>query len=312
MRILIPGGGGYVGTVLVSKLLELGHDVTVLDTFKWGVEPILHMVCKPRLSVVKGDVRDTELLRKQIDKADAVINLAALVGFPICKKHPREAEDVILKATSTMVDLMQGTDKLMLNASTGSVYGKIEVPCSESTPLNPQSLYGKLKAEAEKPVLDYGGVSFRFATLFGASPCMRFDLLPNAFVWRAVNKGHLVLYRGNDRRTFLEVHDAVGVYVLALSKYAEMSSQVYNVGDESMNVTKRGLAHAVKELYPSFKIIEEEVGDDPDFRDYDVAYEEIRKVGFKPQCSMSTALAEVGKVARVCDAPAVPWRFELG
>lgn len=307
MRILITGGAGYVGCPLAKLLLEDGHTVVILDPLNFGDAALIELLASPRLVVVRGDVTSPSDLAQASADCDAVIHLAGIVGFPACRERPSVARQVNVDGTFAVCEAFKG--RPIINASTGSVYGDIEYLCDESSPCRPVSEYGKLKLEAEHIVLAAGGVSLRFATLFGMSPCMRLDLLPNNFVFQAVKKRQLILYRGSDRRTFLHVRDAALAYLLTLQHFGSMAGEVYNVGDESLNMTKRDLAHQVREQFPMMILDEESLGTDPDMRNYEVCYTKFRTAcGFAPQEDLAASLREVGQFAGFADT-AHKWRL---
>jgi nucleoside-diphosphate-sugar epimerase len=312
MKILVTGGAGYVGHRLTTRLLNEGHEVTVFDSFLYGVDSSISLI-KAGARLIRGDIRDDNAVFSAVLDQDAVFHLAALVGFPVCSRNPTEAYRVIVEGTNCLLDnlVAVGSDFIpVIYASTGSVYGKIEVLCSEDVTPNPQSEYGEYKFIAEQAVQKHGGVGLRFATVFGLSPSMRFDLMPNDFCWKAVRDGYVVLYRGSDRRTFLHIDDAVSAYLSTLSCYEACRGQVYNVGDEKLNLTKHALAKTVQSLH-GYRLLCEEVGNDPDFRDYEVSYEKFRTAtGFVPGVSLEDGLREVVDFASIVD-PIVPWRLPL-
>lgn len=311
MKVLITGGAGYIGNILATYLKDAGHEVTVYDTLRYGTQGIIHLLNRG-VRIIQGDVLDSEKLRTEVVKCDAVFHLASLVGFPLCRKYPEEARNTIVKGTlnlTTIPEIVYGNVRLIF-ASTGSIYGKIDDICLEDTVPNPQSDYGKWKYQADRLVQEVGGVSLRFATLFGLSPVMRYDLLPNDFCWRAGKHGYIVLYRGTDRRTFLHVHDAVRAYERTLENYSAMRGQVYNVGDSNLNFTKKYLADTIQSLQP-FNLISENVGDDPDFRDYEVNYDKFSTAtGFHAQVSLKDGLTEVLNHVKIADMN-LSWRLNV-
>jgi nucleoside-diphosphate-sugar epimerase len=311
MRILVTGGAGYVGCVLTRHLLLAGHAVTVVDTFDHGSGPLLHPspgdFVAERADVADSRVVNRIMLSRQIE---AVIHLAALVGYPACRENPVLARRTIVDGTRSIADLCFAHRLPLINASTGSVYGAVERLCTEETPCNPQSTYGRLKLEAEKEVEDARGVNLRFATLFGVSPCMRFDLLPNNFVWRAVKSGYIVIYNGNDRRTFLSVDDAARAYLATLAAFPEVSGKTFNVGDVGFNMTKLEMAKAIQAFCP-FDLIESGGAADPDCRDYEVNYDSfLSATGFEAIDRLPDVLGQVAQAAKICDSRG-PWRLSL-
>ena len=305
-KVLITGGAGYKGTVLAELLRGRGYPVTIFDCFRWGEAPVLHLVPKG-VDVVRGDVTRKDDLAPAVKDHDVVIHLSALVGHPLCGKHPTLAREVNVGGTRNLIECLSRQQQLIY-ASSGSAYGKVEGVCTEQTPTQPLTIYGQTKLEAEKMVLDFGGTALRFASLFGVSPCMRFDLLVNAFVYRAVHFGSIVLYRPGDRRTFLHVADAAVSYLATIQNYRALCGNVVNVGDESLNCTKQHVVDTVTKFFPMEVTVAGE-GEDPDMRDYAVSYAKIRRqAGFAAEISLEAGIREVGAVARFCPGNA-DWRF---
>ena len=164
MRVVVTGGAGYIGSMLVPRLLEMGWDVHVLDNLMFGGQALLPHFMNPRFSFAEVDITRRDELAPQLKGADAVIHLAALVGYPLCKKMPRRAVEVNVEGTQNVLDLMPADAKLVYG-STGSNYGEVMGICTEDTPLNPLSLYGETKTRAEQMCHARGNcVSMRFAT----------------------------------------------------------------------------------------------------------------------------------------------------
>ena len=193
--VLITGGAGYVGSVLTGLLLNDGYCVRVLDVLRFGGHSLFNYIGNPNYEFIKGDIRNKEEVRGALRGADAVIHLAAIVGFPACRKEPELSRDINVNGTANLVSLAGGKVPIMF-ASTGSNYGKmLEEVCTETTPLNPLTDYGRQKTEAEEIIKkNKEFVIFRFATAFGVSPRLRLDLLPNDFTYRAVRDRNLVVY----------------------------------------------------------------------------------------------------------------------
>lgn len=297
MHVLVTGGAGYLGSLLVPKLLERGDRVTVLDNFLWGVDALLPVAAHKSLNIVKGDVRDQRAVRDIVKTVDAVVNLAAIVGYPACAANPTEARTVNLDGARNVAENLS-PHQMFIQASTGSTYGAVDEICTEDTPINPLTLYGETKAEAEKFCLDKAGVPLRFATVFGVSPRLRLDLLVNDITHQAVQYGSFVMYEGHARRTFLHSTDAAASVVFTLANYERMSGRPYNVGDESLNYTKSQVAELIKEQH-NYYLHRADVGEDKDKRDYAVSYERIKALGYRAQVSMEEGIAELVKVCRV-------------
>lgn len=293
MKVLITGGAGYKGCVLSERLLADGHEVTIFDIFLWGVRPILHILDHPKLTIVRGDVQDEKLYGTLIDSADVVINLAGIVGFPACRRQPLLAQKINCDSVKFLASKLRPNQQL-IQASTGSVYGKLDDICRESSTTNPLTEYGVTKLDAEKYVLDAGGVCLRFATAYGLTTCPRFDLLPNFFVWKAITDGYVVAYETESMRTLIDVRDMASAYILTIANFSDLSGGIFNTGHESLNVTKRQVLDAVAELVPSFEIVDMSIGSDPDQRDYEVDYSLLREAtGFEPKFSLMQSLRGV-------------------
>ncbi|MEV5600305.1 NAD-dependent epimerase/dehydratase family protein [Streptomyces sp. NPDC057249] len=299
MHILVTGGAGYVGSALVPVLLDQGHQVRVLDELHVGGQGLLPCVPRPGFEFVHGDACDATVLASALEGVDAIVHLAAVVGYPACLREPERAVNTNVNGTKLLLDLRRPDQRLVF-ASTGSVYGAIPSEmCTETTPTAPLSLYGSTKLEGEELVLGAGNcVVYRYATAFGVSPRMRFDLLPNDFVQQAVHGGGITVYEGGFRRTFIHVHDMALSIAFALDSWKAMADEVFNVGHESMNCTKAELARRIQRMVP-YDLRFEEFGKDADQRDYGVSYEKIRSLGFTTRHTLDSGLAELVTAARL-------------
>src|SRR4030067_1715269 len=277
LRILVTGGAGYIGSILVPDLLSLGHGVTVLDNFMYGQNPLLECCAYRKFDVIRGDARDENILKPLLNKVDYIIPLAALVGAPLCnmdKVGPistnRDAIALLSKIASK--------DQRIIFPTTNSGYGigQNNVYCTEDTPLNPISLYGNTKVEAERTVLDRGNsISFRLATVFGISPRMRIDLLVNDFTYRAVKDKCVVVFEGHFKRNYIHIRDVARAFIHAINNFNAIENEPYNVGLSDANLSKLELCAKIKEQVPDFIYLEATIGEDPDKRDYIVTNEKI-------------------------------------
>ncbi len=297
MKIAITGGAGYIGSVLVPELLHLGHEVRVLDNFYFGQTALLDCCADKSFSVIRGDARDRDTLAKFIDGADLIIPLAALVGFPLCDYDKVAAKTTNLDAILLLLELRKPEQKIIFPC-TNSGYGTSDgsIYCTEDTPLNPISLYGTTKAEAEKAILEAGNsLTFRFATVFGASPRMRLDLLVNDFVYRAVNDRTMIIFEGHFKRNFIHIRDVVGAYIHAINNFETMKGKAYNCGLSDANLSKIELCEKIKEHLPQFTFFESEINSDPDKRNYIVSNERLESTGWKPKYSLDDGIEELIK-----------------
>ncbi|MDX2036402.1 MAG: NAD-dependent epimerase/dehydratase family protein [Isosphaeraceae bacterium] len=301
MRILVTGGAGYVGSTLVPMLLEQGHRVRVYDMLKFGGHGLLPCCQNRFFELMKGDVCDRAAFRKALDGVDAVVHLAAIVGYPACKKEPQLATATNVDGTRNLLEL-RNRDQKVVFASTGSIYGSIpDYVCNEKTPRAPITLYGETKAQAEEMILDAGNsIAFRYATAFGVSNRMRLDLMPNDFTYQAVKNKNLIVYQGDFKRTFVHVRDMARSIMFALEKWDDVKDDVYNVGHESMNFTKQDVARKILE-HTDYYLHFAEVGTDADQRNYEVSYEKIRKKGFETTIDLDRGIAELVRAAQLID-----------
>ena len=302
-KILVTGGAGYIGCVLVPALLEKGYQVRVLDRLMYGGAGLLPHFLSPRFEFVKGDITDPETVKSALSGCDAVIHLAAIVGFPACRKNPELASKVNFEATKLIADLNR-RDRLVLFGSTGSNYGAVtDQMCTEETPLNPVSLYGQTKVAAERYLMENtNAVAYRFATAFGLSPRPRLDLLINDFVYQALRLKYLVVYESHFMRSFIHVYDIARSFLFALANAGKMTGQVYNMGSETMNYSKADICKKIAarvDCYLHCAV----VGEDADHRNYMVCYEKIRYLGFETSISLDQGIDELVRGLQLLDVP---------
>ncbi len=296
-NILVTGGAGYLGSVLVPELLKLNHKVTVIDNFMFAQNSLLECCSNENFTVVCGDARRESLLAEHMKDKDFIIPLAALVGAPLCKRDEIGTITTNRDAVATIVKLASREQRILMPV-TNSGYGIGEegVYCTEETPLNPISLYGRTKVEAEEIILDRGNaLSLRLATVFGTSPRMRVDLLVNDFTHRAVNDRFIVVFEGDFKRNYIHIRDVARAFIHAIDNFDTMKNEPYNVGLSEANLSKLELCAKIKEHLPEFVIIEAPIGEDPDKRDYIVSNEKIEKTGFKPAHSLDMGIKELIK-----------------
>jgi nucleoside-diphosphate-sugar epimerase len=301
MKILITGGAGYLGSVLTPHLLSLGHRVTVLDNLTYGQTPLLDSCNHKDFEFVYGDTRDERVLQPLISKADCILPLAALVGAPSCAKDQTGATTVNRNAIM-LISRMRSKAQRVLFPTTNSGYGigQPGIPCTEETTLRPISLYATTKVEAERVLLDSGeAVTYRLATVFGASPRMRLDLLVNDFVYRAVNDRALVLFEAHFKRNYIHIRDVARVFSHGIDKYECMKGKPYNVGLSDANLSKLELCERIKKYIPEFVFSESKAGEDPDKRNYIVSNARIEESGWKPLHSLDDGIVELIKAYKI-------------
>jgi len=285
LNILVTGGAGYKGIKLTTKLLSEGYDVTLLDNFMYGYEPILHLVENNKLTILKQDIRNPVI---DIHKYDAIFHLAGISGFPACAANPNSAVLINVEATKQLVNSIS-KDQIFINASTTSMYGKSGKPCNEDTPIDPVSTYAQTKYEAEKIVQEKENtISLRFATVFGLSPRMRMDLMVNDFTYRAIKEGALVLFDSFAKRTFIHINDAVDCYLFTLNNYDKMKGGVYNAGGDHLNYSKKDIANLIKQKI-EYTIVDSDMKD-KDLRHFTVNYEKIRTLGYTPKLTVEDGI----------------------
>ena len=292
MRILITGGAGYKGVYLTKKLLSLGHQVAILDNFMYGYDSVLHIVDHPELSIITQDIRNLE--EKTLKDFDAVVHLAGVSGYPACEANPHSAQLINVDASRNLGNLLS-KDQILIYASTTSFYGKSGKICTEETPVEPVSLYGKTKYQGEQILLERENtIALRLATIFGVSPKMRIDLMVNDFVYKAVNERCVVLFESQSKRTFLHISDAISAYVFALDNFEIMKHGIFNVGDDSLNYSKLEIAENIQK-YTDCKIIDSDIADF-DVRNFLVSFDKLRKLGYSVSMTLDDGIKELVKL----------------
>lgn len=300
MKVLVTGGSGYLGSVLCEHLLTAGHEVIVVDNFLFGQTSLFHLCANPGLEIVKGDARDMALMGGLLKGVDAIIPLAALVGAPMCDRDPRSAVAVNFEAIRDL-NRLRGKDQLMIYPTTNSGYGTQtgETFCTEETPLEPISVYGRTKSDAESEVLaSENALTLRLATVFGCSPRMRIDLLVNHFAYAASTDGYIVIFEKDFKRNYIHIRDVADCFLYCLANLKKMAGRPYNLGLDAANLSKEELALKVKEHVPNFYIHFSEVGSDPDKRNYIVSNQRLREAGFEAKRGLDQGIRELLKAYR--------------
>lgn len=297
MKILITGGAGYIGSKLVNYFLNQEEMyVTVVDNLLYQQTSLLPFIGDDNLNFIKADVRDTWKYKQEFEEADVIIPLACIVGAPACNKNPDLAISVNENMIKWICNHKKPKQKLIFpTTNSGYGIGQEGIYCNEETPLNPISLYGRTKVNAEEAVLKAGGVTLRLATVFGISPRMRLDLLVNDFTYKAKKDKYIVLFESHFKRNYIHISDVVYAFIFALTNYDKMKGQAYNVGLSSANISKLELCNKIKEYIPDFHIVCSEIGKDPDQRNYIVSNEKLESLGWRPYFTLDDGIKEIIK-----------------
>lgn len=296
-KIFITGGAGYIGTSLIPMLLERNYLVTVYDSLMFNNgDKLIPYISNPNFKFIHGDVKDDKKLSESIKDYDVVIHLAALVGFPICReKGEEESHNVNVIGTKNVINSLS-ENQYLLFGSTGSNYGEVFGVCTEETELNPLSIYGRTKTDAEKLVLSRNNsTAFRFATAFGVSPRLRLDLLINDLTYKSMTEGYAVIYESHFLRTFIHVKDICKSFLFAIDNQELMKNNVYNVGSDNMNFSKKEICDIIQKEVPTSYFNFANVGEDQDKRNYKVSYEKIKSLGFKTSINIEDGIKELIK-----------------
>jgi nucleoside-diphosphate-sugar epimerase len=324
-RVLVTGGAGYLGSTLVPQLLADGFSVRVLDSLRYGGRSLLGVWSHPGFQFLRGDVRDRAMVRASLEDIDAVVHLAAIVGDPACAREPAEARAVNLEASSQLLELCRERRHVtrFIFASTCSNYGRMDDPdilVDESSVLRPLSLYAETKVAFERMLLErldtppkiaprrgasheidgdkLCATSLRFATIFGVSPRMRFDLTVNEFTCELIVRGHLVVFGEQFWRPYVHVRDAAAAIELTLSSPTELvRGQVFNVGSSQQNFRKQQIVDLIRLQAPDATVEYVHVESDP--RDYRVSFAKIHeRLAYRTTASVEDGVAEVARLVR--------------
>jgi nucleoside-diphosphate-sugar epimerase len=328
-RVLVTGGAGYLGSTLVPRLLADGFSVRVLDILRYGGRSLLGVWSHPGFQFLRGDVRDRAMVRASLEDIDAVVHLAAIVGDPACAREPAEARAINLDASIQLLELCRERRHVtrFVFASTCSNYGRMDDPdvlVDESSVLRPLSLYAETKVAFERILIERrdagqngagGGAgrngagldadndrlcatSLRFATIFGVSPRMRFDLTVNEFTCELILRRHLVVFGEQFWRPYVHVRDAAAAIELTLSAPTDLvRGQVFNVGSSQQNFRKQQIVDLIRRQAPDATVEYVHVDSDP--RDYRVSFAKIHdRLSFRTTASVEDGVAEVARLVR--------------
>ncbi len=302
-KILIIGGAGYVGTVLTSHFLKKGHDVVIVDNFIYENEfSVVSFIGDPNFTFFKGSMADETILTKASQGVDYVVLLAGLVGDPITKKYPETAKDINEEELQQCINFFDDKDiEKLIFVSTCSNYGLISENelADENFELNPLSLYAKAKVTAESHILSkkgttkYSGVVLRFATAFGLSPRMRFDLTISEFTRDLFLGEELVVFDEHTWRPYCHIRDFARLIEIVMeAEKDKVDFEIFNAGGDKNNFTKKMVVDSIVSKLPESKIVYNQNDSDP--RNYRVSFEKVRTVlGFEPMFSVEKGISEL-------------------
>ena len=282
---------------MVPELLKEGYGVIAIDSFIYNQSSLLDCCHDKNLTIIRGDARDKELIAEQLRNVDAVLPLACLTGAPACDRDPIAARSTNFDAIKMLLEL-RSQEQAIIFPTTNSGYGigQEGIYCTEETPLNPVSFYGRLKVDIERILLGAGNcITLRLATAFGISPRMRLDLLVNDFTYRAVTDRFIILFEAHYKRNYIHVRDIAKAFIHCLQNLDKMKGKPYNVGLSDTNISKRELCQEIQKQVPGFYFVEAEIGEDPDKRNYIVSNAKIEATGFKPDVSLQMGISELIK-----------------
>lgn len=291
MVIGVTGGCGYIGSVLLTRLLDRNIQIEILDQ-KAPSPALISLLKGGRAKYVPIDLADPKAVKKTIGHYDYIIHLAALVGYPACNQNPDLAHRNNVLTTENIMRFKSESTAVLLT-STISNYGSQLTAVDEKTPVRPNSVYGETKKLAEDLILKSDrNIVFRFAGAFGTSPTMRFDNLIHDFVARAVSGEYLSVYESHFVRQFIHVQDMVSAILHAVDRWNDLQGEIYNVGNPKIEITKRELVQAIAKQY-DFEVRFENSGCDAEKRNYPVSFKKFLATGYKPQMSLEPAIAEL-------------------
>jgi len=296
--VLVVGGAGYIGSMVVAKLLARGTKVRLLDNLLYGSQAIEPLLSHPLLEFVHGDCRNIQDMVRAMSGVKDIIHLAAIVGDPACAEDDTNALQINYAATRMMLEIAKGHGiQRFLFASSCSVYGESDDLMDEKSETAPISLYAETKLHSERVLLDARSRTFhptilRFATVFGLAPRPRFDLVVNLLTAKAIQEGVITIYNGSQWRPFIHVSDVAAAVVDTFAAPLEsVSGEIFNVGDDRLNFTLAEVAEKIRAHIPKTRI---EYIENSDRRNYRVSFRKIRDcVGFTAASSLEDGILEI-------------------
>lgn len=294
-KLLVMGGAGFIGSVLCTKLLEKGYKVHCLDNFaNSSKQSLSHIIKNPNFTFEYFDCSNLYTQKGY----DCIFNLAGLVGFPRCSNNASLSNLWNVKVAKKVAEIALLTGCKVVHSSTGSVYVALSEICTEESPTNPVSIYGKDKLWAESVIREIKhSISLRFATGFGLSYSHRGDLLPNTFMELAIKNGSISIFEPLVKRSFISVEEMARAFIFSYENYNKSNFSVYNVGSDALNLTKLSLAEKIRNIVPCE--IQEISGKDADLRDYNIDYSRLKNFGLVIKDDMDQQLKYLKKYYEV-------------
>jgi nucleoside-diphosphate-sugar epimerase len=299
-RILVVGGAGYIGSLLVERLLEKGYHVRVLDALLYGDEPLRSSRANPDFELMVGDCRNIQDVVKAIHGVESIVHLAAIVGDPACNQDAESALEINYAATRMLIEIAKGHGiRRLVFASSCSVYGATDEVMDESSAVHPISLYGQTKVDSEKALLEARSATFhptilRYATVFGLGYRPRFDLVVNLLTAKARQEGLITIFNGEQWRPFIHVRDLVEATARVLEAPLQLvSGEVFNIGDSSLNHTLADVGDAIRKVFPETRV---EHIENSDRRNYRVSFDKLHsRLGFRARHTLPDGILEIKK-----------------
>ena len=287
--VLVIGGAGYIGSILVRKLLQAGRRVRVLDSLVYGDGALREVLDHPNLELIVGDCRNLKTVIRAVKGSEAIIHLAAIVGDPACAQHSETALETNYAATRMLIEVAKGNGiQRFLFASSCSVYGASDELMYETSAASPISLYAQTKVDSEQALLRACDETFRptilrLSTVFGLSPRPRFDLVVNLLTAKACQGHPITVFNGEQWRPFIHVSDVADGFIRVLdAPLGAVGGEIFNLGDARLNYTLTGVAEKIMIFFPDAKIEHAAV---TDRRNYRVSFDKLRdRLDF--QCSL--------------------------
>jgi len=298
--VLVVGGAGYIGSLLVERLLDKGHRVRVLDCLLYGDEPLRPFKNHSDFELIVGDCRNIQDMVKALRGVESVVHLAAIVGAPACNQDHDTALETNYAATRMLIEIAKGHGVgRFVFASSCSVYGATELEVDENSAVQPISLYGQTKVDSEQALLEARSDTFhptvlRYATVFGLSYRPRFDLVVNLLTAKAQQEGVITIYNGQQWRPFIHVRDLVEATVRVPEAPVRLvSGEIFNVGDTRLNHTLTDVADVIRDAFPNVRV---DHVDNSDRRNYRVNFDKLlSRTGFRARYTLRDGVEELRK-----------------